>query len=104
MTAVARTTERYPGRFANSWADLVVEWDRTRPLTAVRSPHIGTVTAPPPNDRSGNHLERGWFIAAGPGFPRQQLPDAMEVTDLTALVTSACTRPDGAAPRGIRPA
>ncbi|MFL5911780.1 MAG: alkaline phosphatase family protein [Gaiellaceae bacterium] len=90
VLSAARASERYPGRFANAWADLVVDWDRRRPLTAVRSPRIGTVRGAPPHDRSGNHVDQGWFIAAGPGLAHQQIAAAVPVVELTATIAALC--------------
>jgi predicted AlkP superfamily phosphohydrolase/phosphomutase len=90
VLSAATATDRYPGRFSNAWADLVVDWDRRGPLTAVRSPRIGTVRAEPPHDRSGNHVDRGWFIAAGPDLAHQQIAPAVPVVELTATIAGLC--------------
>ena len=40
-----------------------------------------------PSGRSGNHLGRGWFIAAGPGIARGRRVDGHDILDLAPTVS-----------------
>lgn len=74
--------------------DLIVHWAPIRAfdLSGVRSPRHGEVRwekgRPPPSGRSGNHLESGWFIAAGPGIEPGSDAGTRETVDLTATLFS----------------
>ena len=47
--------------------DLFVEWKRSTLVERVRSPLTGTVAVPYEHWRTGDHHDRGLFIAVGPG-------------------------------------
>ena len=67
--------------------DLVVRWTDAR---AHGSPGVRTMYGELrwgadhrlPSGRSGNHLARGWYAAAGPGIPAATDPDVRDTVDL----------------------
>jgi len=67
---VIRTASVFPGDRGAYLPDLIVRWDSTGPITAARSPKIGTVASPSPDSRPGTHRGPGFVLAQGPGIPR----------------------------------
>jgi predicted AlkP superfamily phosphohydrolase/phosphomutase len=65
---VRRASELYQGANLNDLPDLFIEWDHTTPITAVRSPRIGTVSRPFVESRTGDHRQGGLLVGAGPSF------------------------------------
>ena len=65
---VLRADEIAPGPAPQDLADLHVVWNDTGPLRAASSPRVGEVHVELPPLRPGNHVEGGWFVAAGPGI------------------------------------
>lgn len=68
VTDIIRTDQAFDGDHHDRLPDLLVVWDRSAPIFAVRSPRIGTIRAPDPDIRTGGHVSDGWFVAAGPGM------------------------------------
>ena len=65
---VLRADEIAPGPAPQDFADLHVVWNDTGPLVAATSARVGDVRVELPPMRPGNHVEGGWFVAAGPGM------------------------------------
>jgi predicted AlkP superfamily phosphohydrolase/phosphomutase len=65
---VIRTDEAFPGGKRQHLPDLIVNWSRTAPITAMASPRIGTVSGSTPDGRPGTHAAPGFVLAAGPGI------------------------------------
>jgi len=71
--------------------DLIVRWtDRSVRGSPGVSSRYGEVrwdpAAPLPSGRSGNHVQGGWLIGAGPGIGRATLPSPVGIVDLTATL------------------
>lgn len=73
--------------------DLVVPWNGPRAgsfaeLTSDALPALRyRVPARLPSGRSGNHVGRGWFIAAGPGIARGRRIEGHDIVDLAPTVS-----------------
>jgi predicted AlkP superfamily phosphohydrolase/phosphomutase len=93
VAAVDRTDELAPGSPALRYLpDLVARWGsfRAPETSGVRLPGRGEIHwergAPLASGRSGNHVGRGWFAAAGPGLASGQVPGSYDVCDLPATM------------------
>ena len=74
------------GPAARDVVDVLVEWDPSALITAVRSPRVGTIRRAPPSQRTGNHRGTGWFVAAGPTIVPSATPARGDVGDLAPTV------------------
>jgi predicted AlkP superfamily phosphohydrolase/phosphomutase len=87
-----------PGPAAGDFADVLVEWNSTKPIRAARIDGAGVVRRRPPRDRSGNHRGGGWFVAAGPGLAPASVEHPRAIVDLAPTVAAMFGEPlDGAA-------
>lgn len=65
---VRRACDLYKGPRVDALADLFVEWSHVAPITALRSPRIGTVTGTMTAPRTGDHVQEGLLLGKGPGL------------------------------------
>jgi len=82
--AVERVLRRdaEPGAAAGQYLpDMLVVWCRDAPISSVYSPTVGVVKAHAHEDRPGNHVPGGLYVAAGPGIEPGAGP-AADITDL----------------------
>lgn len=70
---VIRSDEALPGARRHYLPDLVVLWSDEAEIKEVRSPEIGTVSAPSPDARTGTHRPEGFVIARGANIGGDQL-------------------------------
>lgn len=82
VTEVAITADLYHGPFAHELPDLLVEWNRRRPVRGMSSPRIGNVPLPDLPGRSGDHTNAGLLIATGPGLTPGQIQRTVPIVDL----------------------
>lgn len=78
---VRRTRDLYDGPRLNALPDLFVEWQHEAPITALRSPRIGTVSGVLTADRTGDHWQQGLLLAHGPIFRHGEI-DAIRTQDV----------------------
>lgn len=78
---VWRAQELYPGEETSDLPDLFVEWNRDAPISWIGSPHAGVIEATYTGCRSGDHLEQGLFVIAGPGIEAGRRIEPISVTD-----------------------
>lgn len=86
---VFRSSEIYEGPFVERMPDLLLEWNRERPITRVSSPKIGTVVDPEPSvlrGRSGDHRPEGWFAALRPGLPAGEIERPVATVDFAPTI------------------
>jgi predicted AlkP superfamily phosphohydrolase/phosphomutase len=69
--------------------DVFVEWDRSSLVEQVWSPMTGTVAARYEHWRTGDHHDRGIFIARGPGIAPGRRPAPMALTDVAPTIAAA---------------
>jgi predicted AlkP superfamily phosphohydrolase/phosphomutase len=106
---VVRADDAFPGEHRDRLPDLLVVWDRSAPIFAVRSPLVGTLRAPDPRLRTGGHIDDGWFVAAGPAVApgREGAVEDAALVDLAptiaALLGEALPGVDGQPLRAISP-
>jgi predicted AlkP superfamily phosphohydrolase/phosphomutase len=65
---VVRTDAVYERRPDDALPDLLVEWNRRRPIERVWSPRIGLVERAATHWRTGDHNVNGLLLARGPGI------------------------------------
>lgn len=81
---VVRTRDLFPEierEGAADFPDFLVEWDRSAPVTEVRSPKIGTIRRAFGGVRTGDHRSPGLFVAAGPGVQPARLERPVAMAD-----------------------
>jgi predicted AlkP superfamily phosphohydrolase/phosphomutase len=68
VAEVVRTDRVYERRPGDALPDLLVEWNRNRPIERVWSPRIGLVERAATHWRTGDHTTGGLLLARGPGI------------------------------------
>lgn len=86
---VVRTDDVFPRHEVDDFPDLLVEWNRRSLLQRVWSPTTGTVVVPYDHWRTGDHHERGLFLAAGPGIDPGRRDRPLVSQDLAPTVAAA---------------
>jgi predicted AlkP superfamily phosphohydrolase/phosphomutase len=96
---VLRMADAYPGEPVDQLPDLLIEWDRSAPVSTVYSAKTGTIRGEWTGNRTGDHQASGLLIAAGPGLERDRLSKTVDVTQIGATIAAmlGVTLPDGAA-------
>lgn len=83
---VLRTADLYRGPRLDGLPDLLVEWDRSAPVSAVESPRTGRVEGRFEGTRTGDHKDAGLFVAAGPGVAPGRLAAPVSVMDFAPTI------------------
>jgi len=83
---VLSVDEMYPGERRDRLPDLFVVWARRGRITGARSKSLGTLHSSPPDYRSGNHTEGGFYIGVGPGVLPGHHPRSASILDLAPTV------------------
>ena len=90
VVRVLRTSQHYQGDDVGDLPDLLIEWDRSWPISSVSSATIGTVEADDPETRTGDHRPEGLLIAKGPDVVPGRLPGNISSVDFAATVAALC--------------
>jgi predicted AlkP superfamily phosphohydrolase/phosphomutase len=97
---VLRTSQLYAGDCLDYLPDLLVEWSDAVPtgsaavgngeaaIIRARSPKIGVIEGVNHYARTGEHRQRGLFIAAGPNLKRGTLQREISILDLAPTFAS----------------
>ena len=85
---VFRTLDRYDGEYIDHLPDLIVEWNRAKPISSVYSPKFGVIRMEYRGCRSGDHKPEGMFIALGPSIQPGHLERLVSVTDFAPTIAS----------------
>jgi len=67
VAAVLRGDDVYRRQPGDPLADLLIEWNRSAPITKVWSPATGVLEVPYRGVRTGDHRAAGLLLASGPG-------------------------------------
>jgi predicted AlkP superfamily phosphohydrolase/phosphomutase len=78
--------DRYAGPCVNDFPDLIVQWEGSHPIEALRSPRIGTVRGTLPDKRSGAHMTYGFLVAQGNGIRRTGRLGAADIVDIAPTI------------------
>lgn len=85
---VFRSKDLYHGEQPNGHPDLLVEWNRNAPITAVYSPKIGKVEKIYWDSRTGDHKSGGLFIALGDSLKPMLVEDITSIIDFAPTIAS----------------
>lgn len=98
---VLKASELYQGELRDGLPDLLIDWDRTAPITAVASATIGEIRGDPHGVRTGDHRPTGLVVAAGPQVAPGAIRHEVRMVDLAptfaALQGVTLTDVDGVA-------
>lgn len=87
VTRVLETDEHYPGPNRDALPDLLVDWDRSKPITAIHSPMVGTFHGTYDGVRSGDHRPSGLLVSAGPHVAQGRM-DPVQMVDLAPTIAA----------------
>jgi predicted AlkP superfamily phosphohydrolase/phosphomutase len=87
---VLRTRDFYTGDAEDELPDLLVEWNRERPISAVTSPRTGVVRGSYEKCRTGDHKPDGLFLARGPGIRAGRIAEPVAVEDFAPTFAELC--------------
>jgi predicted AlkP superfamily phosphohydrolase/phosphomutase len=96
---VLRTAAHFEGNRLADLPDLLVEWNREAPITAVRSPKVGEVQGVYLSARTGDHAPDSLYCVRGPGLAPGEnskvLPVETLARTIAALLGMSLPRADG---------
>jgi len=88
VKAVLRSADLYQGENLHYLPDLLVEWNRSAPVSEIFSPKTGRITAEYKKCRTGDHTSEGLVFISGPSIAPGQLPTPVSVMDLAPTLAS----------------
>jgi predicted AlkP superfamily phosphohydrolase/phosphomutase len=68
--------------------DVLVVWNRERPITAIASEKIGEIRGVRMSKRTGDHTPNGVFFASGPGTEAGELADPVPVENFAPTIAA----------------
>jgi predicted AlkP superfamily phosphohydrolase/phosphomutase len=83
---VLRSADLYDGALLSTLPDLLIEWNREKPITCVHSPKIGTIRGRFPGLRTGDHKSDGLMFALGPSIKPGRLEQPVSVMDFAPTI------------------
>ena len=86
VTRVLRTSDIYKGKYVDHLPDLLVEWNRTTPISRIHSPKTGPIEGQYTKCRTGDHQPQGMFILSGPGIKAGKVEQSVTVMDLAPTI------------------
>lgn len=78
--------QAFPGPRRDHLPDLVVLWDAARPITALESRRIGTVSGESPDPRPGTHAGPGFVVMRGSGIASGYTLNNAHILDLAPTI------------------
>lgn len=88
VDSVLSSAAIYRGPHSERLPDLLVMWNRDRPIQAAASSLIGEIRLPGLSIRSGGHIAGGIYFVAGPGVAQQSIAVPASITDLAPTVAA----------------
>jgi predicted AlkP superfamily phosphohydrolase/phosphomutase len=96
---VIRTDRLYHGEQLARLPDLLVQWNRSKPIVRASSPAIGVIENHHLSVRTGDHKALGLYLAIGPTAKPGKISGSVSVTDfaptIAALLGVELARVDG---------
>ncbi len=86
---VLKTRQLYQGTCVDDLPDLLVEWSREAPISALDSPKTGIVRRTYGGIRTGDHKPEGLLIATGPSVPAGRLDGPIPVMDIAPTIAAS---------------
>ncbi len=101
---MARAADLYQGPYLADFPDLLVEWDHSAAIRAVRSPQVGIIAHDCPWERSGDHRANGLLAGYGPSFRSGDIEEEIRTQDIapTVLEFFGVPSPRGYEGRSVR--
>ena len=87
VSRVYHARREYNGSHIDDLPDVLIEWNRSRPIRRLRSPRVGTLSIPSLTGRTGDHVNRGMFWARTSGSG-ERLDRAVRVTDFAPTIAA----------------
>lgn len=88
VKAVLRSEDLYDGEYLHYLPDLLVEWNRSAPISEVFSSKTGRITGTYKKCRTGDHTSEGMFFITGPSISPGRLELPVSVMDLAPTIAS----------------
>lgn len=88
VKAVLRNADLYEGDNFHCLPDLLVEWNRSAPVSEVFSPKTGVITGEYKKCRTGDHTPEGLFFIKGPDVVPGQVQAQVSVMDLAPTIAA----------------
>lgn len=85
---VLRSTDLYDGENLHYLPDLLVEWNRRRPVSEICSPKTGPITGAYKKCRTGDHRSEGLVFMTGQSIVPGKLQSPVSVMDLAPTIAS----------------
>lgn len=85
---VLKTSDLYVGPYLDQLPDVLVVWNRERPITAIASEKIGEIRGVRMSKRTGDHTPNGVFFASGPGTGAGELADPVPVENFAPTIAA----------------
>jgi hypothetical protein len=87
VVAAHKARDLFDGPYIDELPDVLLEWSRSSPIVAVRSPKIGRVdSAGMYSGRSGDHMPGGRFFAVSPDWPHRKLNKVVHADDFAPTI------------------
>ncbi len=86
---VLRTADLYEGSGTAGMPDLMVEWNRDRPIRSIAAPGCGRIDGQWKGARTGDHRPEGMLFARGPGIDPGSEHGPVRVVDLAPTICAA---------------
>lgn len=78
----------HPGPYTHELPDMTVEWDRSRPISKIRSKRIGLIERAPHTDRTGDHTSDGMLFVLNPAARAGELDRIIDVIDFAPTIAN----------------
>jgi predicted AlkP superfamily phosphohydrolase/phosphomutase len=88
VEAIHRIGDLYPGEPVTDLPDLIIDWDRSAPITRLRSSKYGRVDRRQASRRTGDHRPTGLLVARGGGYAPGAEQAEVASTALAATVSA----------------
>jgi len=85
---VLRTIDLYQGKNVDHLPDLMVEWNRSAPVSSVFSPKTGEIHGEYLKCRTGDHKSEGLFFALGKSFKPGPIDRSVSIMDFAPTIAS----------------
>ncbi|MCG8324649.1 MAG: hypothetical protein MI673_03960 [Thiotrichales bacterium] len=90
---VVRTRDRYEGEHVDILPDLLIRWNRNKPITSIGSPKFGIIKRNLQKIRTGDHRPGGMFFAFGPGIRHRKLDHSVSIMDFAPTICTLLGTP-----------